>query len=105
MKPLACSAGDYAAWAGACSDPADATVLNPPPPPNVAERLGGAGVVFILWVTGRYDLLVEVVSDAEGVLCGFLEQHSFNQTDISNVEVMKGLMTYKKPFLLKRDEP
>ena len=73
-------------------------------PKEVAERLGECPeVVYILWVTGRYDLLVEVVSDAGDVLCDFLEKHCFNQTDISNVEVMKGLVTYKNQFLLKRD--
>jgi len=70
----------------------------------VAERLGGCPeVVFILWVTGRYDLLVEIVSDAEDILCNFLEKHCFNQTDITSVEVMKSLATYKNQFLLKRD--
>lgn len=74
-------------------------------PKRVADRLGECPqVVFILWVTGRYDLLVEVVSDAEDVLCDFLEKHCFNQTDITSVEVMNGLATYKNQFLLKRGD-
>jgi len=74
-------------------------------PQRVAERLGECPqVVFILWVTGRYDLLVEVVSDEEDVLCDFLEKLCFNQTDITSVEVMKGLATYKNQFLLKRGD-
>lgn len=73
-------------------------------PKDVAARLGEhPEVVFILWVTGRYDLIVEIVSDAEDILCNFLENHCFNQTDITSVEVMKSLATYKNQFLLKRD--
>ena len=75
-------------------------------PKDVAARLSEhQEVVFILWVTGRYDLLVEIVSDAEDILCNFLENHCFNQTDITSVEVMKSLATYKNQFLLKRDVP
>jgi len=75
-------------------------------PKDVAARLSEhQEVVFILWVTGRYDLIVEIVSDAEDILCNFLENHCFNQTDITSVEVMKSLATYKNQFLLKRDVP
>jgi len=75
-------------------------------PKDVAARLSEhQEVVFILWVTGRYDLLVEIVSDADDILCNFLENHCFNQTDITSVEVMKSLATYKNQFLLKRDVP
>lgn len=75
-------------------------------PKEVAQRLLDISeVVYILWVTGRYDLLVEIASDSEDVLWKFLEERCFNQTDISSVEVMKGLVTYKNQFLLKRDVP
>tara|TARA_B110000914_G_scaffold154690_1_gene135784 strand:+ start:1395 stop:1946 length:552 start_codon:yes stop_codon:yes gene_type:complete len=71
-------------------------------PSEVAKRLQNCNeIVFIIWVTGRYDLLVEIVSDGDDTLCRFLEEHCFNKDDISNTEVMKGLTTYKNQFLLK----
>jgi len=74
-------------------------------PGEIAKRMQGCPeIVFIIWVTGRYDLLVEIVSDGDDTLCCFLEEHCFNKDDISNVEVMKGLATYKNQFLLKSHE-
>ncbi|MCS5592017.1 MAG: AsnC family transcriptional regulator [Gammaproteobacteria bacterium] len=74
-------------------------------PSEVAKRLQNCSeIVFIIWVTGRYDLLVEIVSDGDDTLCRFLEEHCFNKDDISNIEVMKGLTTYKNQFLLKSHE-
>ena len=74
-------------------------------PSEVAKRLQNCNeIVFIIWVTGRYDLLVEIVSDGDDTLCRFLEEHCFNKSDINNVEVMKGLTTYKNQFLLKSHE-
>jgi len=71
-------------------------------PSEVSKRLQDCNeVVFLIWVTGRYDLLVEIVSDGDDTLCRFLEGHCFNKDDISNVYVMKGLVTYKNQFLLK----
>lgn len=74
-------------------------------PSEVAKRLQDCNeIVFIIWITGRYDLLVEIVSDGDDTLCRFLEEHCFNKDDINNVEVMKGLTTYKNQFLLKSQE-
>ncbi|MFD0985718.1 Lrp/AsnC family transcriptional regulator [Methyloligella solikamskensis] len=72
-------------------------------PAQVAERLGRHNeVVYVLWVSGRYDLLVEVVLNADEDLTGFLTEHCYDQSDIASVEVMTGLKMYKNQFLLKR---
>lgn len=73
-------------------------------PSAVAERLGRSPeVVYILWVSGRFDLLVEVVADERDALLGFLEAHVHNQPDIASVETMTGLKNFKNQFLLKRE--
>ncbi len=73
-------------------------------PAAVAERLNAfPEVVFVLWVSGRFDLLVEIVSDASDEYLSFLESHIYNQVDISSVEVMSGLRNFKNQFLLKRN--
>jgi Lrp/AsnC family transcriptional regulator for asnA, asnC and gidA len=74
-------------------------------PSEVAKRLEGCNeIVFIMWVTGRYDLLVEIASENDDTLSNFLEEHCFNNDDIKDVEVMKGLSTFKNQFLLKSQE-
>lgn len=74
-------------------------------PSLVAQRLESCNeIVFIMWVTGRYDLLVEIASESDDTLSKFLEEHCFNNDDIKDVEVMKGLATFKNQFLLKSQE-
>ena len=74
-------------------------------PSLVAKRLESCNeIVFIMWVTGRYDLLVEIASESDDTLSHFLEEHCFNNDDIKDVEVMKGLSTFKNQFLLKSQE-
>ncbi len=73
-------------------------------PQRVAERLGELpSVVYILWVTGRFDLLVEVICDEPGDLAVFLEEQIHGVEDIVGAEVMLGLKNYKNQFLLKRN--
>jgi len=73
-------------------------------PAAVADRLGAyPEVVFVLWVSGRFDLLVEIVSDAHDEYLNFLESQIYNQADINSVEVMSGLKNFKNQFLLKRN--
>jgi len=73
-------------------------------PRDVADRLGEVpSVVYILWVTGRYDLIVEIVCDDPGDLAAFLEQHIHSADDIADAEVMMGLRNFKNQFLLKRN--
>ncbi len=71
-------------------------------PQAVAERLAGlADVVYILWVSGRYDLLIEVVSNERDGFLNFLEQEIHGQPDIASSETMTGLKNFKNQFLLK----
>ncbi|MEM8687215.1 MAG: Lrp/AsnC family transcriptional regulator [Pseudomonadota bacterium] len=73
-------------------------------PQEVAERLARLpDVVYILWVSGRYDLLVEVVSNDQDDLLHFLETEIHGAADIASVETMTGLKNYKNQFLLKSD--
>ena len=72
-------------------------------PKQVADRLSGdARVVFALWVAGRYDLMIEVVSDDQEALRDFLEKQIHGSDDIAQVDVMLGLQNFKNQFLLKR---
>jgi Lrp/AsnC family transcriptional regulator, regulator for asnA, asnC and gidA len=73
-------------------------------PEQVAKRLSGhPAAVYVLWVSGRYDLLVEVVFDSRQAFLKFLQDHCYGQEDIAEIEVMTGLEMYKNQFLLKRD--
>ena len=72
-------------------------------PKQLAVRLAEfPEVVYILWVSGRYDLLVEIVADSREEFMSFLEGQCFDHPDIASVEVMTGLAMYKNQFLLKR---
>ncbi len=71
---------------------------------QVAERLGESpDVVYILWVTGRYDLLIEIVTNNLRKFHDFLETEIHLQPDIASSEVMSGLKNFKNQFLLKYD--
>ena len=56
----------------------------------------------MLWVSGRYDLLIEVVCETGETFQEFLEQHCFGHDDIDQIEVMSGIEMFKNQFLLKR---
>ncbi|WP_282154334.1 Lrp/AsnC family transcriptional regulator [Ruegeria atlantica] len=72
-------------------------------PRQVAERLEkNPRVVFILWVAGRYDLIIELVSDDDDALKEFLEHEIHANVDIANADVMPGLKNFKNQFLLKQ---
>ncbi len=78
-------------------------VASPASPRDVAERLSQfAEVVYVLWVSGRYDLLIEVVCDSSESFQKFLEDHCFGSEDIDQIEVMTGIEMFKNQFLLKR---
>ena len=73
-------------------------------PAAVAHRLDPhPAVVYIMWVSGRFDLLVEVVCDEETELAIFLNEHIHGQSDIARVEVMTRIGMFKNQFLLKRN--
>jgi Lrp/AsnC family transcriptional regulator for asnA, asnC and gidA len=78
-------------------------VANPATPREVAHRLSERGeVVYVLWVSGRYELLIEVVCETRNAFQAFLEQHCFGHNDIGQIEVMSGIEMFKNQFLLKR---
>ena len=73
-------------------------------PRSVANRLGAdPRVVFVLWVAGKYDLIIEIVSDDHDALKNFLEQEIHAQDDIADADVMLGLKNFKNQFLLKQN--
>ena len=73
-------------------------------PEAVAKRLGAHQcVLYVLWVAGRYDLMVEVVSDDRDSFLEFLETEIYDASDIVEAETMLGLKNFKNQFLLKRD--
>jgi Lrp/AsnC family transcriptional regulator for asnA, asnC and gidA len=59
-------------------------------------------VVYVLWVSGRFDLMVEVVCDSTKNFQDFLERHCFGSADIDQFEIMAGIEMFKNQFLLKR---
>ena len=78
-------------------------VANPATPREVAQRLAELSeVVYVLWVSGRYDLLIEVVCESSETFQQFLERHCFGHDDIDQIEVMSGIEMFKNQFLLKR---
>ena len=75
-------------------------------PAAVARRLDPfPAVVYIMWVSGRFDLLVEVVCDEATELADFLDEHVHGRSDIAHVEVMTRIDMFKNQFLLKRHVP
>lgn len=73
-------------------------------PEEVALRIGKMPqAVYILWVGGRFDLLVEVVVEAEAGLSDFMNNHVYKDPGVALVEIMTGIQMFKNQFLLKRD--
>ena len=58
--------------------------------------------IYIMWVSGRFDRLVEVVCDEETELAILLDGHVHGHSDIAHVEVMARIGTSKNQFPLKR---
>jgi Lrp/AsnC family transcriptional regulator for asnA, asnC and gidA len=70
----------------------------------LSERLAASpDVVYILWVSGRYDLLVEVVSNDRNGFLDFLDKEIHQSLDIVSSETMSGLKNFKNQFLLKQN--
>ena len=75
-------------------------------PEAVARRLDPhPAVVYVMWVSGRFDLLVELVCDEQAEFADFLNRHIHGRPDIAHVEVMTRLGMFKNQFLLKRHVP
>ena len=72
-------------------------------PRQVAHRLADySAVVYIVWVSGQFDLLVEVVCDEGVEFTDFLNRVIYGHTDIDHVEVMTRIGMFKNQFLLKQ---
>jgi len=70
----------------------------------LSERLAASlDVIYILWVSGRYDLLVEVVSNDRSGFLSFLDKEIHGHLDIASSETMSGLKNFKNQFLLKQN--
>ena len=75
-------------------------------PAALARRLEPhRAVVYVMWVGGRFDLLVEVVCDEETELAIFLDEQIHGHSDVARVEVMTRIGMFKNQFLLKRRVP
>ena len=71
---------------------------------SVAQRLAASQeVVYILWVSGRYDLLIEIVSNDRQAILDFLDKQIHSCDDIGSSETMSGLKNFKNQFLLKQN--
>ncbi len=71
-------------------------------PESVAARLSALEeIVYVVWVSGNYDLLIEIVTDDRKTFLSMLSEHVYGREDIGSAEVMTGLMNFKNQFLLK----
>jgi Lrp/AsnC family transcriptional regulator for asnA, asnC and gidA len=52
-------------------------------------------VTYVLFVAGRYDLLIEVICETHDQLALFLRKHCYSRDDLASVEPMVGLAMYK----------
>ena len=78
-------------------------VASPATPREVAERLSKfSEIVYVIWVSGRYDLLIEVVCESSESFQEFLDAQCFKSEDIDQIEIMSGIEMFKNQFLLKR---
>lgn len=60
-------------------------------------------VTYVLFVAGRYDLLIEVICKTHEDLASFLREHCYSRKDLASVEPMVGLAMYKS--MLKWGQP
>lgn len=80
------------------------TVSSGATPAAVADRLMEfEEIVYITWVSGRYDLLIEVVTKTNAEMAAFIDERLHRHSDVAGIEVMTCLSMYKNQFLLKRD--
>ena len=73
-------------------------------PERVATRLGALDeVVYVVWVSGTYDLLIEVIVDDRKSFLSLVSEHIYKAGDVASIDVMTGLMNFKNQFLLKNN--
>lgn len=73
-------------------------------PESVAARLSARPeVVYLIWVSGPYDLLAEVVFEEKAYYLEFMTEEIFGHTDIVTCDVMSNLKLIKNQYFLKPD--
>jgi Lrp/AsnC family transcriptional regulator, regulator for asnA, asnC and gidA len=73
-------------------------------PQTVAERLGRhREVVYVMWVSGPYDLLAEVIFDTKNDFLRFLSEEIHSRDDIADFDTMINLGMFKNLYFLKPD--
>jgi Lrp/AsnC family transcriptional regulator for asnA, asnC and gidA len=83
------------------------TMLGIKVPPNhqpeeVAQRLSQSpDVVYAIWVSGPYDLLVEVIFEDKAEFVNYLSDQIYGHSDIQGCEVMHNLKVVKNQYYLK----
>ena len=60
-------------------------------------------VTYVIFVAGRYDLLIEVICETHDQLAQFLREHCYSRQDLISIEPMVGLAMYKN--MLKWGQP
>jgi Lrp/AsnC family transcriptional regulator for asnA, asnC and gidA len=55
-------------------------------------------VTYVIFVAGRYDLLIEVVCQTHEQLVQFLREHFYSRDDLASVEPMVSLAMYNNMF-------
>lgn len=60
-------------------------------------------VTYVIFVAGRYDLLIEVICETHDQLAQFLREHCYSRDDLISIEPMVGLAMYKN--MLKWGQP
>ncbi len=73
-------------------------------PEAVAQRLSNCPeVAYAIWVSGNYDLLIEVIFEDRERLVDFLSEEIYGYDDIMNCNVMHSLKVIKNQYQLKPD--
>ncbi len=77
-------------------------VAPPAQPEEVANRLAeNPDVVYAIWVSGPYDLLVEVVFEERESFVQFLSDEIYGHDDVQNCDIMQNLKVVKNQYQLK----
>jgi len=77
-------------------------VAPPSQPEEVANRLSECpDVVYAIWVSGPYDLLVEVMFEERARFVDFLSDEIYGHDDIQGCDVMQNLKVVKNQYQLK----
>lgn len=77
-------------------------VAPPAQPEDVANRLSvSEDVVYAIWVSGPYDLLVEVIFEERNCFVDFLSNEIYGHNDIQSCDIMQNLKVVKNQYQLK----